>query len=711
MKLFVPALLSLGALGELGLCLAAPRKNVRWCAISPPEWSKCYQWQRRMRKLGAPSITCVRRTSALECIRAIAGKKADAVTLDSGMVFEAGLDPYKLRPVAAEIYGTEKSPQTHYYAVAVVKKGSNFQLDQLQGQKSCHTGLGRSAGWNIPMGILRPFLSWTESAEPLQGAAAKFFSASCVPCVDGKAYPNLCQLCKGVGENKCACSSQEPYFGYSGAFKCLQDGAGDVAFVKETTVFENLPEKPDRDQYELLCLNNTRAPVDAFKECHLAQVPSHAVVARSVDGKENLIWELLRKAQEKFGKNKSQRFQLFGSPQGQRDLLFKDSALGFVRIPSKVDSALYLGSRYLTALKNLRETAEEVKARCTRVVWCAVGPEEQSKCQQWSEQSGQNVTCATASTTDDCIALVLKGEADALSLDGGYIYTAGKCGLVPVMAENRQSSKYSSLDCVLRPTEGYLAVAVVKKANEGLTWNSLKGKKSCHTAVDRTAGWNIPMGLIANQTGSCAFDEFFSQSCAPGADPKSSLCALCAGDDQGLDKCVPNSKEKYYGYTGAFRCLAEDAGDVAFVKNDTVWENTNGESSADWAKNLNREDFRLLCLDGTTKPVTEAQSCYLAVAPNHAVVSRSDRAAHVEQVLLHQQALFGKNGKNCPDKFCLFKSETKNLLFNDNTECLAKLGGRPTYEKYLGTEYVTAIANLKKCSTSPLLEACAFLTR
>ena len=48
-------------------------------------------------------------------------------------------------------------------------------------------------------------------------------------------------------------------------------------------------------------------------------------------------------------------------------------------------------------------------------------------------------------------------------------------------------------------------MAVVKKANEGLTWNSLKGKKSCHTAVDRTAGWNIPMGLIANQTGSCAF--------------------------------------------------------------------------------------------------------------------------------------------------------------------------------------------------------------
>ena len=60
---------------------------------------------------------------------------------------------------------------------------------------------------------------------------------------------------------------------------------------------ENLANPADRDQYELLCRENTRRPVDEYKECHLARVPSHAIVARSVDGKEDLIWELLNKAQ------------------------------------------------------------------------------------------------------------------------------------------------------------------------------------------------------------------------------------------------------------------------------------------------------------------------------------------------------------------------------------------------------------------------------
>uniref|UniRef100_A0A4W2IJJ1 Inhibitor of carbonic anhydrase-like n=1 Tax=Bos indicus x Bos taurus TaxID=30522 RepID=A0A4W2IJJ1_BOBOX len=619
MRLVICSLLCAGA---LGLCLAVPERTVRWCTVSNLEASKCYSFHDNMKKVlsvESPHVTCVKRTSYLDCIRAIAAHEADAVMVDGGLVYEAGLKPYNLKPVVAEFYGSKDDPQTHHYVVAVVKKGSNFQLNQLQGKKSCHTGLGWSAGWNIPMRMLLPS-DWS------QKAAAKFFAGSCVPCADQSNFPKLCQLCAGKGMDKCACSHHEPYFGYSGAFKCLQDGVGDVSFVRHLTVFENLANQADRDQYELLCRENTRRPVHEYKGCHLARVPSHAVVARSVDGKEDLIWELLSQAQEHFGKDKSAEFQLFYSPHG-KDLLFTDAAIGFLRVPPKMDAKLYLGYEYFSVIQHLGRVSQDGK-----------------------EQLGSK--------------------------------------------------------CVNTPMKGYYVVAVVKKSDANLTWNSLRGKKSCHTAVGTSAGWNIPMGFLYNQTGSCKLDEFFSQSCAPGSDPESSLCALCRGSFKPAHMCAPNSHEQYYGSSGALRCLVEK-GDVAFVKHPTVLQNTDGKNPEAWAKNLKPEDFQLLCLDGSRKPVTEAQSCHLAIVPSHAVVSRKDKADFVRRMLFNQQELFGRNGFEYM-MFQLFKSPAKDLLFSDDTECLANLQDRTTYQKYLGPEYLQAIANVKHCLCSELLDACTF---
>ncbi|XP_023368817.1 inhibitor of carbonic anhydrase isoform X2 [Otolemur garnettii] len=410
--------------GTLGLCLAVPEKTVRWCAVSDHEAAKCSGFQDNMKKVfpeDGPLVTCVKRTSYLECIRAISANEADAVTLDGGLVFEAGLAPYNLKPILAEFYGSKDDAQTYHYVVAVVKKGTNFQLSQLRGKKSCHTGLGWSAGWNTPIRTLLPSGS-------LEAAVAKFFSSSCVPCADKKKFPSLCQLCAGKGTDKCACSSREPYFGYSGAFKCLKDGVGDVCFVRHLTVFENLALKADRDQYELLCLDNTRKPVDEYKNCHLAKVPSHAVVARSVDGREDLIWELLTRAQERFGKDKSAEFQLFGSPLG-KDLLFTDASHGLVKVPPRMDARLYLGYEHFPETQCLHTDSHKVR-------WCAVGHQEKAKCDNWSAVSGGALECTLEESSEDCIAAITIGEADAVSLDGGFIYTAGKCGLVPVLAEN-----------------------------------------------------------------------------------------------------------------------------------------------------------------------------------------------------------------------------------------------------------------------------------
>ena len=67
----------------------------------------------------------------------------------------------------------------------------------------------------------------------------------------------LCSLCSGSGSDKCSRSSKESYYGYDGAFKCLKDGPGDVAFIKAAIL--NALSPADKAKYKLLCMNNTQA--------------------------------------------------------------------------------------------------------------------------------------------------------------------------------------------------------------------------------------------------------------------------------------------------------------------------------------------------------------------------------------------------------------------------------------------------------------------
>ena len=67
----------------------------------------------------------------------------------------------------------------------------------------------------------------------------------------------LCRLCSGKGEDKCARNSREPYYGYEGAFQCLKDGVGDVAFIKQSILTALSPQ--DQAKYKLLCPGDTIA--------------------------------------------------------------------------------------------------------------------------------------------------------------------------------------------------------------------------------------------------------------------------------------------------------------------------------------------------------------------------------------------------------------------------------------------------------------------
>uniref|UniRef100_A0A673BKC4 Serotransferrin n=1 Tax=Sphaeramia orbicularis TaxID=375764 RepID=A0A673BKC4_9TELE len=606
---------------------AAP-VTVKWCVISDAELRKCLDLSAH-----SPIFTCVKRDSALQCIIAI------KVTSD-----------------------------TCHYAVAVVKKTSTFKIRDLRGKKSCHTGLGDVEGWNIPIGTLvsMDILEWAGvENEPLVEAVGKFFLSSCVPGATG----NLCHLCKG----DCSKSDRDLYYGDAGALRCLEEDAGEVAFVKHGTVPDSI-----KANYELLCKDNTRAPIDNYKSCHLGRVPAHAVVSRKDPELSEFI--ILSVCLFKLIYFISfQGFNIFSSAPyaPANNLLFTDSTVRLVQVPSDTDSFLYLGAEFMSIIRSLKKGPQTPSTVSTSnpITWCAVGHAETSKCDMWTvnsvDENDQNdIACQTANTVEECVKMIM---ADAMAMDGGQVYTAGKCGLVPVMAEQYDEGIASS----------YYAVAVVKK-NSGVTWENLRGKRSCHTGMGRTAGWNIPMGQIHKETPWYGCDYFFSSGCAPGADPTSPFCTQCAGSGKTVGdeaKCKASAEEKYYGYAGAFRCLVEDAGDVAFIKHTIVPENSDG-NGPDWARGLRSADYELICPGKGPVPITDFASCNLARVPAHAVMARPESRSKVLRILQDQ----------------MFQSvDGKNLLFKDSTKCLQEVQV-DNYESFLGSEYMNAMRSLRECS-------------
>lgn len=74
-----------------------------------------------------------------------------------------------------------------------------------------------------------------------------------------------------------------------------------------------------------------------------------------------------------------------------------------------------------------------------------------------------------------------------------------------------------------------------------------------------------------------------------------------------LRYCRRDASEDYFGHTGAFRCLVEGGGDVAFVKHTTVMENTGGKRREWWVRDALPDDFELLCPDGKFQSICESR--------------------------------------------------------------------------------------------------------
>lgn len=174
------------------------------------------------------------------------------------------------------------------------------------------------------------------------------------------------------------------------------------------------------------------------------------------------------------------------------------------------------------------------------------------------------------------------------------------------------------------------------------------------------------------------------------------MCDLCHGVSHRY--CRRDASEDYYGYTGAFRCLVEGGGDVAFVKHTTVAENTDGKRNEFWARNTFTKDFELLCMDGTRRPTSDYKNCNLGSVASNAIVTRGSYKEYNDteinayiNLLTYAQQFFGR--KEQDEDFSMYYSAApySDLIFQDATQRLVIVPPeKREYSAYLGKDFMRA---------------------
>ncbi|KAJ7970433.1 Transferrin [Quillaja saponaria] len=262
------------------------------------------------------------------------------------------------------------------------------------------------------------------------------------------------------------------------------------------------------------------------------------------------------------------------------------------------------------------EAAEET------VRWCTVRGEFEG-CQDFisvlNQLMGYRWKCVKRETTQECLASIKRGEVDLINLEAGLSY----------MAFLNYSMKAIANEIYCDKAKSYDAVAVVNrkacKENEKISLMDFKGHKSCHGGYSTAAGWNYPINHIRNLYDTAKMNDreiassFFSSMCAPSEIGGPSICDGCSKEN---GSCPVNSL--YSGHSGAFRCLVEEMGDIAFVKADTaLFYSKEGPRNQSWStKSI--MDFMYLCPQGGCREINGYPGdCSLGTVPANVIMAHN----------------------------------------------------------------------------------------
>jgi hypothetical protein len=624
-------------------------------------------------------------------------------------------------------------------------------LSDLQGARACFTAYGRTAGWQFPIGGLiesdrLPIVNTVGEIPNDIEAVASFFSEVCAPNNEPDNWPMLCSACRGNCRASDVGGGTDPYEDYSGAFLGLQEGACDVAFTKWDPSFIT-QQIQDSNDYEImgiwgehaipgtpvtydtiigglraanipqpyLTLGKNSAPVllvdpASTTEANMALIQT-AFVAASADP---TFMDIVRNT-------------VFGSTtQSLLSIPLSDS------MPQHMKQAWnnYEGTRESRFPMRWCPLRGEGATCETMVTLMNGGLDLDGNFQAGFETADYEWSCVEEQESEEaCLQLIQDGGAELVKLgvndarlqDTGHkLFDAFfEYGMRAVMAEDYGDDHGDS----------YYAVAVVRqRAGIGTTttdttpgtWtaNDLRGKRICSTGYDTNAGWIMPVGTLLNagvlgeQMGDgttpndiLAVNDFFSSSCAPQTrfTEGVGICDSCP------EHCNQFDLDLYQGFKGAFRCLAEDVGDIAFVKDDTPYQfaedgygNAPTPSSPNpyiWSpgSDTNLDQLELLCSDGTKALITGNQNtpaatyynCNMGKLPS-ATIATGSHTTH--EAFVAAQNTLERAQADTQFRSLFFNNNNQGLLFSRQTVALTKTDAGtadylgPTYELFQAVE-------------------------
>ena len=480
-------------------------------------------------------------------VEALRFGNADIALMDAGAAW-VGWQQYGLEVLAADL---NVDGRTYYNANAWVKSDSEVasaHLDDnpytdpfslLSGKTSCHTGWLKSVGMLLPMGYLiglgyANIIGDPNDVEAIRNTIHGFFDTnSSIP------------------------ETGTPYYGYSGALKCLSEGKGDVAFLEENSVeilcnneFSSLNQEWCLDIEEYIAL-------PAF-----GKSPSHPVMYNP----NYLDSEITSKVTNVL-------VEMSSDPEASNILENILNTPGFIA----TNTSVHLGS-YSSLISNIPGISAYYEGKFS--LNTSVSPDidkikiafDSGKMSDNADKNPElladflslklniDVEIFVVNSQNELLNSLADGYADIAIVNSELAWVGWKQYNLAVMAavEMEDSRTYSD---TLAWVNSNSSIAASHLDNDPLTnpFDLLEGKTSCHSDSSDIESMMLPISYLSK-------NNYIQLNQSNNIDFLSEVIYSFFNSDSS----IPNQNDTYFGDSGALRCLSEDRGDIVFLEENTV---------------------------------------------------------------------------------------------------------------------------------------------